>query len=57
MRHKRGDKNFGWQTRKKLEPSYPEKIAIKKLNELNIEYEYEYPFNKYFVDFAIHDKK
>ena len=54
-RHKDGDSKFGWSTRKKLEPSYPEKIAIGTLDSLNVEYEYEMPFGKYFVDFAIHD--
>ena len=56
-RHKNGDKSFGWKTRYKLQPSYPESIAIKTLNSLNIEYEYEMPLGKYFVDFAIHSMK
>jgi very-short-patch-repair endonuclease len=56
-RHKNNDDSFGWSTRKKLQPSYPEKIAIKLLNELQIDYEREMPIGKYFVDFAIHSEK
>ena len=54
-KHKNPDIQFGWKTRKKLEPSYPESIAIKTLDGLNINYEREMPISKYFVDFAIHD--
>ena len=53
--HSKGT-GIGWRTRKKLEPSYPEKIAIRTLDSLNVEYEYEMPFGKYFVDFAINDR-
>ncbi len=56
-RHKNGDKTFGWKTRHKLKPSYPESIAIRVLNSLGIDYEYEMPLKKYYVDFAIHSKK
>lgn len=49
--------NIGWQTRKKLEPSYPEKIAIKCLNELRVNYEYEFKLGKYFIDFALIEYK
>jgi very-short-patch-repair endonuclease len=52
-RHKNNDKNFGFTTRKKFEMSYPEKIAAKKLNELNIEYVSEYKVGRYFIDFAL----
>jgi len=55
-RHLNNDKTFGWQTRKNLEPSYPESIAIRYLNELKIDYEREYPFEKYFIDFALKNK-
>lgn len=52
-RHLNNDKNFGWQTRKNIKPSYPESIAIRCLNELKVNYEREHPFGKYFIDFAI----
>jgi hypothetical protein len=55
-RHATGEKGFGWQVRNKLIPSYPESIAIRTLESLDIEYEYEMPLGKYFVDFAIHSK-
>lgn len=48
---------FGWTTRKKLQMSYPEKIANGVLRESGISYEYEYPFYNFFIDFAILDKK
>ena len=51
------NENFGWQTRSKFEPSYPETIAIRALDELNISYEREVKFGKYFVDFIIHHAK
>lgn len=56
-RHKNGDKSFGWKTRNKLQPSYPESIAIRALDSIGVEYEYEMPLGKYFVDFAIHSRK
>jgi very-short-patch-repair endonuclease len=56
-RHKNDDKTFGWKTRKKLEPSYPEKVTMRVLDSLNIQYEYEMPLERYYVDFAIHDRK
>jgi len=56
QKHADGNTSFGWKTRKLLVPSYPESIAIKTLNSANIAFEYEMPLNKYFVDFAIHDK-
>ena len=46
---------FGWKSRKKLEPSYPESIAIKILNESGIKYEREFNLEKYFVDFVLID--
>lgn len=55
-RHAVGDKSFGWKTRHKLQPSYPESIAIALLNSLHIEYEYEMPLDKYYVDFAMHER-
>jgi len=56
-RHKNGDESFGWKTRNNLQPSYPESIAMRVLDSLNIEYEHEMPFEKYYVDFAIHSRK
>lgn len=56
-KHKDPNIKFGWTIRKKLQPSYPESIAIKTLKKLNIDYEYEMPLEKYFVDFVIHNKK
>lgn len=55
-RHKNNE-DFGWKTRKKLQPSYPESLAIKTLDSLNIKYEREMKFKKFFIDFAIHEKK
>ena len=46
----------GWKTRKKLEPSYPEKFFIKVLNNNNIIFEREKKVGKYFIDFAINDR-
>jgi len=54
IKHKLGI-GFGWRTRKKLEPSYPETIAIRFLDSLGIQYEREYKIGKYFVDFVIHE--
>ena len=51
------NENFGWSTRKKLKPSYPERIAINVLNELKIEFERKYKLGKYFIDFVIHEIK
>jgi very-short-patch-repair endonuclease len=56
IKHK-SDTGFGWKTRKNLEPSYPEKIAISILDELKIKYEREYKIKRYFVDFVIHEFK
>lgn len=47
----------GWKSRKKLEPSFPEKFFMGVLSRRNISYEYECPCGKYFIDFAIHNKK
>lgn len=56
-RHLNGDESFGWKTRHKLQPSYPESIAIRVLDSIGIDYEYEMPLEKYYVDFAIHSRK
>ena len=47
----------GWTTRKKLEPSYPEKYTISILDELHIKYEREFKCGKWFIDFADIDRK
>ena len=48
---------FGWKSRKNLEPSYPESIAIKVLDESSVNYEREFRLEKYFVDFVLIDYK
>ena len=45
----------GWS--KRNIPSYPEKFFMKVLNNNNIEYEFEKKEGKYFIDFAILNKK
>ncbi len=47
----------GWKTRKKLEPSHPEKVVISILDDLKINYEREHPHHRWFIDFAFLDKK
>jgi very-short-patch-repair endonuclease len=56
-KHKNPDIKFGWRTRSKFKMSYPESIAKSILDEHGIQYEYEYPFHPYFIDFAIVDHK
>lgn len=51
------NENFGWQTRKKFSMSYPEIIADKKLKELGIDFIHDHKVGKYFIDFAIINKK
>jgi very-short-patch-repair endonuclease len=48
--------HIGWKSRKKLVPSYPELYFMNVLKNMNVEYEYEKPVGKYFIDFEIHDK-
>ena len=52
-KHTNPDIIFGWRTRTKFKMSYPEKIAHGVLKDFGIEFEYEYPFHPYFIDFAI----
>lgn len=47
---------FGWQTRKQIEPSYPESIAIKFFETNNIKFEREFKIGKYFADFMLHER-
>lgn len=51
-RHKEGDPTITWKSRTNRKPSYPEEITISLLNQLNLQYEREYPFHKYNIDFA-----
>jgi len=55
-RHKNGEEQFGFQTREKFKMSYPEEIAQRKLDELNLDYQFNLKVGKYFIDFAIKDK-
>jgi very-short-patch-repair endonuclease len=45
----------GWKHRNN--PSYPELFFMTVLKNNNIEYEFERPEGKYFIDFALHEKK
>ena len=57
IKQHRDGTGFGWKTRKKLNPSYPESIAIRVLDECKINYEREFRIGKYFVDFVLNDHK
>jgi very-short-patch-repair endonuclease len=46
----------GWKTRK-LVPTFAEKFWMSVLKNNNIDYEFEMPAGKFFVDFGIHHKK
>ena len=52
-RHNDGDTTFGWKSRDKIEPSYPESIAIRFFDEHSIVYEREVRVGRYFADFII----
>lgn len=56
-RYKMGDTTIGWKSRKKLDPSYPEKITMDYLDSKKLEYEYELKCGRYFIDFAFKEKK
>jgi very-short-patch-repair endonuclease/predicted nucleic acid-binding Zn ribbon protein len=47
----------GWSARSKLEPSFPEKVVIDILEELNIKLERELKISKWFIDFADTERK
>lgn len=50
-------RNIGWQSRKKMQPSYAEKYFIKLFqNEKISDYEREKHLGKYFIDFAFSKK-
>lgn len=55
-RYESGDLSIGWKSRKKLEPSYPEKLTMNFFNSKKIIYEYELKCGKYFIDFAFQEK-
>lgn len=51
-------KNGTWVTwRKNTEPSYPERFFMKVLESNHVPFEYERPFGRYSIDFAINDQK
>lgn len=56
-RHADPNIKFGWSTRNKFEMSYPERIAYSVLKDNSIEFEREYHFHPYFIDFAIVEHK
>lgn len=56
-RYESGDTSIGWKSRKKLEPSYPEKLTMIFLDSKQLNYEYELKCGKYFIDFAFLEKK
>jgi very-short-patch-repair endonuclease len=45
--------HLGWKSRKGKKPSYPEQFFMEVLKNNGIQYEYELPCGKYFIDFAI----
>lgn len=47
----------GWQSRSKINPSYPEKYIMSILDSMNINYVREFKVNKWFIDFADPNKK
>jgi len=56
MRYERGD-DFGWRSRKNLQPSYPEQLALRVLNERGVIFEREARCGRYFIDFAFYEQK
>lgn len=47
----------GWSSRLKISPSFPEKITLEILLELNLSLEREFKVDKYFIDFADKTRK
>lgn len=47
----------GWAYRGRVEPSYAEKFMMSILDKHEIEYEYQYKINRFFVDFAFIDRR
>ena len=56
-RHLEGDPSFGWMKRSNLIPSYPETFFMGLLEDNKIKYRREYKMGRYFIDFAIMEKK
>lgn len=50
-------KHKGWASRSKIQPSFPEKVTMEVLNELNIVTEKDYKCGRWFIDFADVDRK
>lgn len=55
--HVKNGTHKGWSSRLKLKPSFPEKVTIEILDELNIKYVREFKIDKWFIDFADVDRK
>lgn len=47
----------GWSSRSKIEPSFPEKVTLEILAELNLSLERELKVGKWFIDFSDPDRK
>lgn len=47
----------GWKKRSTNMPSYPEKFFMGVLDSMNINYEFDRPFGRWWIDFAMLDKK
>lgn len=56
QRHANGDESFGWKSRFKLEPSYPEKYFMKVFENEGIEYHREVKVGRFFIDFVLPGK-
>lgn len=56
-RYAKGDSTLGWQSRKNMPMSSLEILAYNILLKNNINFEREYKINKWFIDFALVDKK
>lgn len=56
-RHLDKDPSFGWQSREKINPSYPESVAINFLESKNINFIREVKEGKYFIDLALPERR
>jgi len=56
-RHLNKDNSFGWKSRNKIKPSYPESIAINFFVSNDINFIREFKEGKYFIDFILPDEK
>jgi len=50
-------RHSGWKSRKGKKPSYAEQYFIDYFDSINLIYEREMPFGKYFIDFAFVNEK